>query len=256
VVPGTSWRSCHQMSSKPLQRSPARRPRKNENPWLKGVQVLRRKSMAKGNTQELVVELLQQLREQRVGGDLGLVMQVVRGLTGDLREDRTRSARTTNALLLVQEAAELASVLALFDSLGIECEGNLDDLHERVAAARRVLAGFVSKGCRDLELPDSDKVALVHTILERRHSSYLAAPTAEERALIVAEACGAIVGVFGREPDGCLVGEALAIPFRAGKPKGRGRIPVLTEILRGLGLQLEVQPALKMLARARSRWAE
>ena len=64
--------------------------------------------MAKGNTQELVVELLQQLRQGRGGGDLGLTLQVVRGLTGELREDRTRSARTTNALLLVQEAAELA----------------------------------------------------------------------------------------------------------------------------------------------------
>lgn len=228
---------------------------KIEDAWLKGVQILRRRSMAKvrGNTEELVVDLLQQLRQQRVGVDLGLVMQVVRGLTGDLREDRTRSARTTNALLLVQEAAELVSVLALFDALGTECEGNLDDVHKRVAAARRLLAGFVSAGCRDLRLPEGDQAVLAHHILERGHATFISAKTDDERADVVAAACSAMFGVFGREPSRKLVAEALGTPFRRGRPKARGRLPVMVEILRALGLETTATGVQKMLTRARSR---
>lgn len=208
---------------------------------------------ARGNTQELVVELLQQLRQGRVGGDLGLAMQVVRGLTGELRKDRTRSARTTNALLLVQEAAELVSVLGLFDSLGDEFEGNLDDLHKRVAAARRLLAGFVSGGCRDLRLPEGDQAVLAHHILERGHVTFMAAKTADERAEVVAATRGAIFGVFGREPNRKLLAEALETPFRRGRPRARGRLPVMVEILRDLGLETTATGVHKMLARARSR---
>lgn len=228
---------------------------KIEDPWLKGVQILRRKSMAKArsNTQELVVELLQQLRRDRVGGDLGLAMQVVRGLTGDLREDRTRSARTTNALLLVQEAAELVSMLGLVDSLGGQCEGNLDDVNRRVAAARRLLAGFVSGGCRDLRLPEGDQAVLAHHILERGHVTFMSAKTADERAEVVAAACSAMFGVFGREPNRNLLTEALGIPFRRGRPSARGRVPVMVDLFRGLGLDTTATGVQRMLARARSR---
>lgn len=205
--------------------------------------------MATTSTQEL----LQQLRQGRVGGDLGLAMQVVRGLTGELRKDRTRSARTTNALLLVQEAAELVSVLGLFDSLGDEFEGNLDDLHKRVAAARRLLAGFVSAGCRDLRLPEGDQAVIAHHILERGHVKFMSAKTDGERADVVAAACGAVFGVFGREPSGELVAEALGTPFRRGRPRARGRLPVMVEILRDLGLETTATGVHKMLARARSR---
>lgn len=199
--------------------------------------------------------LLAALRPHGVGHDLAVSMRLIRKLTRTLRANFQRPPEITNAIFLVEKAAGIVSMLNVIDSMGKKVDGDLDThFHKLVAAASRLLSGFVTRGKRDWELPEGDIVYLCHRLIERNHPAYVNA-TAVGQAEIEQETFYAITGITGTRPVLDLVREALAVPFRPGAPpRGlRGRLSVLVDILKCAGIEVSVNGARGMIDRAAAK---
>ncbi len=199
-------------------------------------------------------ELRRRLAAPRVGGELRPSLVAVRAIVGRLLQSAALADDVRHTLVLIDQAAQHALVVALVEA---QTKVIASEYRRKVLLAQRILAGDVPLGKNGIHVDEGICQFVVTRLLEERHADFKNAVGAAERSLLAQQVAEAIFYLVGARPSVALVGEALEVAGRKGRPQGtrraRSKNEVFNELLREVGLAAASAEALKAQRKRRRK---
>lgn len=194
-------------------------------------------------------ELRRRLDASEVGEELGPSLLAVRAILVNLLARALLPDDVKHSLLLLDQLTKYALVVDMVQ----QGKHIVDSEYRRqILAMQRILAGDVRRGKDGLRVTDGVFQAAVIQLIEERQATFASARP-EERSGIVESVCAEICRLTGRTPGVAIVGEALDVASRRGRPRGtpnggspmRGKDDVFNDLLREIGLGSSSSEGLK-----------
>lgn len=195
-------------------------------------------------------EMRRRLDASEVGAQLRPSLLAVRGILVNLLASQANlQDDVQHSLLLLDQLTKYALVVDMVEQ---DKEIVHSEYRRQILAMQRILAGDVLRGKDGLRVTDGVFQAAVIQLIEERQPTFASAEP-ERRGSITEDVCGEIHRLAGSAPSAAIVGEALAVAGRKGRPRGthnggspgRGKDDVFNDLLREIGLASSSSEGLK-----------